>query len=305
VPASDAADLDRTFAWLARKGLAGLAAQRSQHRRLLAEYGIAAEAPDPSVGAALDSAKLALDASLAEIPGLGRGVAAATPPGAVSLADAAGCAEALLAAGHREAARGLVRMSAQAGTAPARIGLRGHLVPGGAAERARLHALVARYAAWTGDGEMLERVRAGLELALGTSIDEALAAAPGAALEPPAGDAWRAAAAPVARVVERLWGIVPDALRGGVAVRVSLPAEWERMALRRLRVGGTVLDLACRRRLGRMSVDVQRSFGPPIGVAVGVATSSAPTLVTVDDVELGGGQARFAATERHRVDFAW
>ncbi|MEO8226196.1 MAG: hypothetical protein ABI637_02145 [Gemmatimonadota bacterium] len=99
-----------------------------------------------------------------------------------------------------------------------------------------------------------------------------------------------------------LWGVTPDAAGAGVTVRPWLPPEWPAMALRRLRTGPTSIDCEIRRRPGRIVARVARVSGPPLVVTVqprGAAIAS----ITVDDVALGGGRARFVAEQRHEVIF--
>lgn len=72
IAAEDAADLKRTLELLARKGLTGLRAQRSQHARLIRDYGVSISTPLPALDEAFEWAKLGADELVRAEP--------ATPP---------------------------------------------------------------------------------------------------------------------------------------------------------------------------------------------------------------------------------
>lgn len=59
----NAADLARTIDLVQRRGLPGLLSQRAQHARLLADYGVAIETPEPGIAAAFEWAKVDADAA--------------------------------------------------------------------------------------------------------------------------------------------------------------------------------------------------------------------------------------------------
>jgi hypothetical protein len=98
-----------------------------------------------------------------------------------------------------------------------------------------------------------------------------------------------------------LWGVAAEA-PGALSLQPLLPPSWAAMALRRWRVGRTVLDVELRRRRGDLVARVHRVFGPRLVVTLqprGRRIESA----TVDDVELLGGRARFEAADRHVILF--
>jgi hypothetical protein len=74
------------------------------------------------------------------------------------------------------------------------------------------------------------------------------------------------------------------------------------MALRRWRVGRTLLDVELRRRRDDLVVRVRRVFGSPLLVVL-EPREVRPETVVVDDVELRGGRASFEAADRHVVVF--
>jgi hypothetical protein len=111
------------------------------------------------------------------------------------------------------------------------------------------------------------------------------------------------AAMVVAPAVGGLWGVVPDGVGEAVAVSPWLPDGWNEMALRRLRVGQTTLDLRLRRRAGRQVLQVARVEGRPIRVAASLRTRQAVQGMSLNDEPLGGGRAVFLTGEEDEVQF--
>jgi hypothetical protein len=111
------------------------------------------------------------------------------------------------------------------------------------------------------------------------------------------------AAMVISPVIEGLWGVVPDALNHTVQVSPYLPQGWNEMALRRLRVGPTTLDLRLRRRPGRLRLGVARVHGPRIRFAATVRSPSPLDHITLDDDPLGGSRAVFEASAEHELEF--
>ncbi|HEU4698228.1 MAG TPA: hypothetical protein VFS40_03550 [Gemmatimonadales bacterium] len=322
IAASSAGDLDRTRQLLARRGLAGLASGRAQRAKLLREYAVSIETPEPARDRAFEAAKRRLDDTRVELPGWGRGwVGVTAPRDPVALADAAATAYALLVAGVREPARDLLRLAAavheREGGLPTSATPDGRLArePAAEAETARaLLRLAGAYRDWSGDADGL--TPAARLLAVARTVADAAArtasGGPGAPESPgppealwlPAHPALRRAADGVLREVIGRWGVRPEQGAEAAEVTLDLPADWPRAALRRLRLGATVLDLLARRRFGRVHVVVTRAHGPPLRLALALA-GAVPGRLTVDDVELGGATARFAADATHEVRFEW
>jgi hypothetical protein len=92
--------------------------------------------------------------------------------------------------------------------------------------------------------------------------------------------------------------LAPSARRGELRLSVteSLPA---RLAVRRLRVGATVLDVEVRRRPGGLRLGIARTHGPALTVTVDLPVRFGP--VTVDDVEGLAPPLRFELRDRHEV----
>ncbi|HJS46584.1 MAG TPA: GH116 family glycosyl hydrolase, partial [Gemmatimonadales bacterium] len=169
IGAVDAADLARTLQGLARRGQAGLAAQRQQHAEQLRRHGTALRCPDSLLPEALEWAKVRMDSHLAGTPGVARsilaGYAAADPdrPGRTWYhgPDACWTALGLLAAGERDGPRDLIKFLAQSqdatGRVPHRVSTSGHADFGAADATPLFLHLAGRYAAWTGDLDYLRR----------------------------------------------------------------------------------------------------------------------------------------------------
>ncbi|MCU0621535.1 MAG: hypothetical protein MUC69_08540, partial [Gemmatimonadales bacterium] len=105
--------------------------------------------------------------------------------------------------------------------------------------------------------------------------------------------AWVGDGDPDGSAVER-WAtagleLSPAAWRGALDLRVDAAGP-RRVALRRLRVGRTTLDLSLRRAPGRWAVGCRVAHGPPVELRV--AFPPAVRSVLSDDVELAGPEVR-------------
>jgi hypothetical protein len=92
--------------------------------------------------------------------------------------------------------------------------------------------------------------------------------------------------------------LAPAARRGELRLSVTetLPA---RLAVRRLRVGASVLDVEVHPRPGGLRLAVARTRGPALTVTVDLPARFGP--VTVDDVEGLAPPLRFELRDRHEV----
>ncbi len=303
IGATDGADLDRTIGLLARRGLAGLARQRVQHDEQLARGGASIAGPGQEVRAAqFEAAKLAADAELAELPGMGRAPLArraddAHPrPGVFRTRDGCRTALGLLAAGLREPARDtlrfLARLADAGGTLPPEVSA-GGVVEGGGLEgtRAFIH-LANRHYAWTADASIRDELASVLARAEGWAggIDR---------VEP----AFIGSDGPgelLLEVIAREWGIDPDAPNGAVRIAPGLPAHGTRTGLSRLRIGRTVLDLRLAHRGATVQLSVRKVMGPPL-IVDGEVPGLRAEAAELDGVALGGSRARFEATGEHEL----
>jgi hypothetical protein len=154
-------------------------------------------------------------------------------------------------------------------------------------------------------GRSIEILQARSAAAAGPTTVEAHAVveAAAAALRRAPGSLPGTGAAPaLLEAVASLWGLEPDAPDAALALAPILPAGWNGYALRRLRIGRSLLDLELRRRPGAIVVRTARLFGPRLVVTVDLRGVGVETT-EVDDVALAGGRARFEAHARHEVRF--
>jgi glycogen debranching enzyme len=81
---------------------------------------------------------------------------------------------------------------------------------------------------------------------------------------------------------------------GGRRLRFApqLPADWDRVAVRRVAVGASQVDLALERGAGRMTIDARTVSGPGAALSLGPAL---PLDARVRSVTLDGGEASFRA----------
>jgi hypothetical protein len=275
VAGCDASDLARARDRIERRGLAAVAGERAQHARLVADFGVAIDSVDPAAVAAFEWAKVAADGLLIELPGGARRFAEAyrEPDGAgwrrdgpivwASGRSAASLGAALLSAGLREPVRDALRSGA----------------PG----------LAAGWHDWTGEATP------GREAADATDAADA----GGAADAGPGGAS--AAWAPIADELFGRWGA---RARDGAALslRPTLPADRREMAVRRLRIGNSVMDAELRRRFDRVIARFHRRHGPPLPVAIELA-GAPPVAVSADDVPMPGARAVVTLSDRHEVLF--
>ena len=110
------------------------------------------------------------------------------------------------------------------------------------------------------------------------------------------------AATALLEAVGALWGLDPAAADAALTMAPLLPAEWPGMALRRLRVGRTLIDLDLRRRPGALVLRAAHRFGPRLVLTVAPRAADIEAL-EVDDVALSGSRARFDMHGQHEVRF--
>jgi hypothetical protein len=102
--------------------------------------------------------------------------------------------------------------------------------------------------------------------------------------------------------VASLWGLEPDAPEAALGVAPSLPDGWNGTALRRLRVGRSLLDLELRRRPDAVVLRVAHLFGPRMVLTASLRGQVVDATV-VDGEPLPASRARFETHDRHEVRF--
>ena len=355
----DAEELQRAVRVLDRDGIRGVAEARARKAAQLDRYGTAFDAPDAMLARGFAWSRQRGDEALVGVPGVGRAVLASCPRGASDDAwcfgtQACAAAAAQLIAGNRDPARELLKFLAQ--TQHPDGGISAHHPLGGLASAPEVGSTLAfldlaeRVLAWTGEVDVLRRLRDPLARALdfvarhpadglvihGRTLDaleplvdgaaagralgllharsaaaggpttveaHAVVEAAAAALRRAPGALPGSGAAPaLLEAVASLWGLEPDAPDAALSLAPILPAGWTGYALRRLRIGRSLLDLELRRRPGAIVVRTAHLFGPRLVVTVdlrGVGVEA----TEVDDVALAGGRARFEAHARHEIRF--
>ncbi len=275
----------------ARRRLRAFRQDRILHARRLEQRLTALESVDAMLDRAVHWAKVRLDASVSEITGAGRMPRMPGQEGGV--ADACAIASAALAVGDREIAIDLLRALGRAGVE-------------GSDARSAVNALVRDYLAWTADQGSLERIALPMEGGGAAptdrvaSWDDSLLIRSATGCRP---EADRSSSRLLRAVIQGLWGVTPDALNFGLTVRPTLPVAWPEMALRRLRVGGSMLDLRLRRRPGRLVLRVELLQGPRPRMSVELPPSHPVSQVTLDDEALGGARATFDVAGSHEISF--
>lgn len=104
-------------------------------------------------------------------------------------------------------------------------------------------------------------------------------------------------------IVAGLFGVQADAGGGRFVVSPWLPEGWRSMALRRLRCHRTIVDIEVRPRAEWAVVRINRTFGPPIAVALSVRNAGIVGRVTVDEIALQGDRAVFTVQGEHEAMF--
>jgi hypothetical protein len=304
--ASSEAELGRILDALKRRKLRAYRQERILHARRLEERLTVFEAPDSALVRGFAWAKVRLDATLAETPGVGRSVlqADAATRFRYLTADAGRVGSAALAAGDREIARDVLRFLARGrdrgGRVPSEIGTSGLAWHDDPSCEALVAQLAATYLAWTGDRALLEKYWPALEVPP-PEPSPILAAWRDGNWEPALESLHRISAKSadtnsadlVRGVVEGLWGAEPDASREALSLEPYLPEDWHEMTLRRLRIGATLLDLRLRRRPGAIALRVERLQGPRLRLSVSLRSRAPLAGLTLNDEPLGGGRAVF------------
>lgn len=298
VAAWSEADRERTLRSLARKGVAGVAAQYVRHLGMIEALGARITTPEPGSVEIVERLKVEFDEVLKEGPDGHRRPLEPFDDG---------CA--LLALGLRE---------------PVRDTLRGPF------DDPELLRLFAAYARWAGVDDFVQRHWPRVTAAM-------RAAASGPALldehdlHRDAADELTAVAEAVgdhemAPLLERLveggeglprpprpwefpeqvierWGIIPGALEGMVTLAPELPAGWPEMTFERLRIGTTSLDVRVKRRPTGVAVKLRVTRGPPLVVELAPRLDFTRTGILLDGALLQGPSVRFTA--EGEVEAVW
>jgi hypothetical protein len=110
------------------------------------------------------------------------------------------------------------------------------------------------------------------------------------------------AAAALLDAVAALWGLEPNAPEDAVTVTPLLPPAWRELALRRLRVGRSTIDLELRLRGETATLRVRHAYGPRLVVTAGLR-GRAVASVDVDDIPMPASRVRFESYAEHEIRF--
>lgn len=110
------------------------------------------------------------------------------------------------------------------------------------------------------------------------------------------------AAAALLDAVAALWGLEPNAREDALAVAPLLPPAWRELALRRLRVGRSTIDLELRLRGETATLRVRHAHGPRLVVTAGLR-GRAVASVDVDDTPMPASRVRFESHAEHEIRF--
>jgi hypothetical protein len=92
-------------------------------------------------------------------------------------------------------------------------------------------------------------------------------------------------------------------VEGRLVLRPRLAEGVEAMTAERVRIHRTLVDLAARRRPGRLVVRVAKRYGPDLGVDLALAGPESVVSLLLDDHPLGAPTARFIACGEHEAQF--
>ena len=104
-------------------------------------------------------------------------------------------------------------------------------------------------------------------------------------------------------VVSGLFGARADGEGGRFELAPWVPGDWRKLALRRLRLHRTLVDVELRPRAEWATVRLEVGFGPPIPLALTLRNVGPIVRVAVDEVELAGPRAIFTLQGQHEVMF--
>lgn len=104
-------------------------------------------------------------------------------------------------------------------------------------------------------------------------------------------------------IVSGLFGAATDLAGGRFALSPWLVPEWRRMALRRLRLHRTLVDIEIRPRSEWATVRLEVTFGPPVPLALSVRNGGIVSRVTVDEVVVETERVVFTASGEHEAMF--
>lgn len=107
----------------------------------------------------------------------------------------------------------------------------------------------------------------------------------------------------VREVVAGLFGVRADGEGGRFIIAPWLPEGWRSMAIRRLRLHRSLVDVEVRPRAEWAAVRLKLTFGPAVPLALSVRNVGPVGRVTVDEIPLQGDRAVFTFAGEHEAMF--
>ena len=104
-------------------------------------------------------------------------------------------------------------------------------------------------------------------------------------------------------IVSGLFGAAADLSGGRFALTPWLVEGWRRMALRRLRLHRTLVDVEVRPRADWATIRLEVTFSPPVPLALSVRNGGPVSRVTVDEVVLLREPVVFTLSGEHEAMF--
>ena len=104
-------------------------------------------------------------------------------------------------------------------------------------------------------------------------------------------------------VVAGLFGVRSDAEGGRFVIAPWLPDGWRSMALRRLRLHRSLVDVEVRPRAEWAVVRLALTFGPAVALSLSVRNTGPVARVTVDEIALQGDRGIFTLSGEHEAMF--
>ncbi|HEU5218518.1 MAG TPA: hypothetical protein VFU23_07655 [Gemmatimonadales bacterium] len=104
-------------------------------------------------------------------------------------------------------------------------------------------------------------------------------------------------------VVAGLFGVRADGEGGRFIVAPWLRSDWRSMAIRRLRLHRSIVDVEVRPRVEWAAIRLRLTFGPSIALALSVRNAGPVGRVTMDEIPLQGDRPVFTLTDEHEAMF--
>lgn len=284
-------ELQRTLRAVVRHGVAGLVRQRTARQATLRDHRTTLRSDDAAVEAELEQAKQQLDASVGDVPGVGRSLVALAGAPRFDTAEACLGALALLLVGEHAIPRQVIRFIEGTrdprGRVPAEVSLSGARGAGGPAVASLYRLFADTYIGATGDTDLDAAVLPPIEAA-DRGVLQSLGHSPSAV---------------VMGLMAGVVGFAPDAPAGRVQLTTNPPPGWTGFEARGLRCGDTLLDYRMRRRGPVVRFELRKTAGPPVWITLAPLLADAPASASIDGVAVMPSSLASAGGTRYVLEF--